>query len=241
MKLLLKILLLLGAVAYLVYAFFGVNGSQANTVCRQVNIEVTDSARAGFITRQEVRRMLERSRLYPLGRKVAEVNGQQIEDRLMQNPFISKAVCYKSGADINITVAQRLPVMRIMAANGDDYFLDSAGKVMPRLNYTADLVVATGHITPQYARKYLVRIGSYLQRDPFWNDQIEQLNVDARGNMEMVPRVGDHIIYVGKPVGMFEKFKHLRAFYQQVAGQVGWNKYSRINVEYANQVICTKK
>ena len=55
MKLLLKILLLLGAVAYLVYAFFGVNGSQANTVCRQVNIEVTDSARAGFITRQEVR------------------------------------------------------------------------------------------------------------------------------------------------------------------------------------------
>lgn len=241
MKLLLKLLLLVATVAYLVYAFFHVNAEKSNSVCQNVTIEITDSVRVGFITRQEVQRILERSKLYPLGKKVAEVNGQQIEDRLMKNPFISKVVCYKSGTQIYITVQQRLPVMRVMASNGDDYFLDSAGKVLPRLNYAADLVVATGNITPDYAKKYLVRIGSHLQRDPFWNDQIEQINVDSRGNVEMVPRVGNQIIYVGKPVNMFQKFKHLRAFYNKVAGEVGWNKYSRINVEYANQIICTKK
>lgn len=91
-------------------------------MCQNVTIEITDSVRAGFITRQEVQRILERSKLYPLGKKVAEVNGQQIEDRLMKNPFISKVVCYKSGTQIYITVQQRLPVMRVMASNGDDYF-----------------------------------------------------------------------------------------------------------------------
>lgn len=96
MKLLLKLLLLVATVAYLVYAFFHVNAEKSNSVCQNVTIEITDSVRAGFITRQEVQRILERSKLYPLGKKVAEVNGQQIEDRLMKNPFISKVVCYKS-------------------------------------------------------------------------------------------------------------------------------------------------
>lgn len=84
MKLLLKLLLLVATVAYLVYAFFHVNAEKSNSVCQNVTIEITDSVRAGFITRQEVQRILERSKLYPLGKKVAEVNGQQIEDRLMK-------------------------------------------------------------------------------------------------------------------------------------------------------------
>ena len=38
-----------------------------------------------------------------------------------------------------------------------------------------------------------------------------------------------------------EKFEKLKTFYEKGLNQVGWNKYSRISLEFNNQIICTKK
>lgn len=240
MKVALKIILLLGIVVYLVFAITKFNRPD-NGRCESVSIVVADSAQAGFITSGEVATMLRTSGLYPVGKSMSDVKGADIEKRLMQNPFISKAVCYKNNNVVNVSVSQRLPVIRVMDDRGNSYYVDSCGRVMPRMNYSANLVVVTGHVTPQYARKYLVNIGRYLQQDAFWNDQIEQFNVDAQGNLEMIPRVGDQVIYLGEPVNFPEKMKRLKAFYDKVMGTVGWNKYARINLEFDNQIICTKK
>ncbi|MFA6820046.1 MAG: cell division protein FtsQ, partial [Bacteroidaceae bacterium] len=32
----------------------------------------------------------------------------------------------------------------------------------------------------------------------------------------------------------------LKVFYQKVLCKVGWNKYNRIDVEFGNQIVCTK-
>ena len=242
MKTVLKLLLLLGLIVYLVFAFTRFNKPDETTVCKAVNVTIKDSSRAGFITADEVRRLLKNSKLYPVGRTVGDVNGEAIERILEKNPFIAEAICYKSpDGDVNISVEQRLPVMRIIADNGDNYFIDGKGGIMPRLDYAADVVVATGHISKQYAQRHLVRLGRHLQSDPFWNDQTQQINIDRRGNMEIIPRVGDHVLYLGKPVDLQKKLNHLRAFYEQAMNTVGWNKYSRISAEFSNQIICTRK
>ena len=33
----------------------------------------------------------------------------------------------------------------------------------------------------------------------------------------------------------------MRLFYEKALNRVGWNKYSRINVEFDNQIICTRR
>ena len=75
-----------------------------------------------------------------------------------------------------------------------------------------------------------------MQKNSFWNAQIEQIHVLPGKNIELVPRVGDHLIYLGKIAGFEKKLKRVKAFYERGLNQVGWNKYSRISVEFDNQI-----
>ena len=179
--------------------------------------------------------------MYPIGRKMSGVNCAEIERVLAKNPFIDNTTSYKTAGDrVYVTVTQRLPVMRIISDNGDNYYMDTRGKIMPHMHYSADLVVATGHISRQYAHSKLLPIGRLMKYDKFWDSQIEQISVDTAGNVELYPRIGNHVVYIGQPGGIAQKLKRLKAFYSQVLPQVGWNKYSRIDLEYDNQIICKK-
>jgi cell division protein FtsQ len=57
----------------------------------------------------------------------------------------------------------------------------------------------------------------------------------------MVPRVGDHIVYLGAPTDISQKLDRLRKFYKYGLSQAGWNRYERISVEFGNQIICKKR
>ena len=52
---------------------------------------------------------------------------------------------------------------------------------------------------------------------------------------------GDHLVYLGKLENFEDKLARLKEFYKKGLNRVGWNKYSRINLEFNNQIICTKR
>ena len=62
-----------------------------------------------------------------------------------------------------------------------------------------------------------------------------------KGDVELVPRVGNHVVYLGRLDGYEHKLARLKEFYEKGLSRVGWDKYSRISVEFDNQVICTKR
>ena len=96
-------------------------------------------------------------------------------------------------------------------------------------------------LTGKFAQNKLYELGKFIQNDPFWKAQVEQINVTTKQEFEIVPRVGDHILFLGKGGDYQEKFRKLRIFYNEALNQVGWNKYERISIEFNNQIICTKK
>jgi cell division protein FtsQ len=102
-------------------------------------------------------------------------------------------------------------------------------------------MIATGHISMAYAQKKLARLGSFILKSPLWHHQIEQLNVLEDGTVEIVPRIGDHIVYLGSPVNIQSKLNRLEKFYRYGLSEAGWNKYSYINLEFDNQIICKKR
>ena len=73
--------------------------------------------------------------------------------------------------------------------------------------------------------------------------------------VEIVPRVGQHVVMLGylpqvannkeryERIASFveTKLNRLEKFYKYGLSQVGWNKYSYINLEFDNQIICKKK
>lgn len=213
----------------------------AGLVCSQVKIDITDSEVAGFLNADEIKKMLQQKKLYPLGKPIADINCRRIEETLMASPFVDRTQCYKTlNGHINIRLTQRMPIVRIMADNGGNYYLDNHGGVMSNMKYTADIIIATGKISQKYAQGPLSRVANFIIHDKLWNSQIVQINVLDDGTMELVPRVGEHIIYIGSANDIEQKFDRLEKFYRYGLSKAGWNKYKYISVEFSNQIICKR-
>lgn len=240
-----KLLILLISVvltAYFFLAFSILDKKPIGMICQGVDINIMDSTNSAFINSKDVMELLKQKKLYPKGEKMENIYCKDMESILQQNPLIERSECYKTPKNrITVNIYQRIPILRVMTHNGEDYFIDNKGKFMPNGHLPSQLVIATGYINKNYARRYLTPFAKYLQEDDFWSNQIEQINVTATGELEIVPRVGDHIVFLGKPFLIKEKLARLKTFYEKGLNVVGWNKYSRISLEFNNQVICTKK
>lgn len=213
----------------------------SNLVCSQVKIDISDSGTEGFLNTEEIKKILQKNNMYPLGKLIGEVNCREMEEFLMTSPFVDQAQCYKTqNGHINIMLTQRMPIIRIMAEDGSNYYLDNHGGIMGNIKYTADMIIATGKISQKYAQDSLSQVANFITHSKLWNSQIEQINVLHDGTMELVPRVGEHTIYIGKPTDIEQKLDRLEKFYRYGLSKAGWNKYKYINVEFSNQIICRR-
>ncbi|MBO7109125.1 MAG: cell division protein FtsQ [Prevotella sp.] len=214
---------------------------ERDMTCRDVQVTIEGNATGGFLTPADICRMLTEQELYPVGKHLTDVNLRAIEERLEAQELIERVEAYKTqSGNVKISISERVPVMRVMA-NGQDYYVDRDGKALMNTGYVCNLIIATGSISQAYASRVLAPIGRIIMADDFWRNQIEQINVLPDSTVEMVPRVGGHIIYIGQPIGVTKKLERLRKFYRYGLSQAGWNKYSRISVEFNNQIVCKKK
>ena len=241
-KTLLAITLLL-IVAYLAAAVTAFNRKPADATCADVELVIKDTVYAGFITREEVLSILRKEKLDPIGKNMDEIRTRQLEEALSAHPLIDRAECYKTPSrKVCVEVSQRIPILRVMNDRGENYYLDNKGTIMPPgAKCVAHVPLATGHVEKSFAVRELYKFGVFLQQNPFWDAQIEQIYIHADQNVELVPRVGDHLVYLGQLQNYDRKLERLKEFYRKALNQVGWNKYSRINVEFDNQIICTQR
>lgn len=224
-------------------------------LCEEVVINISDESTNGFLTSNEIKRILVDKKLYPKNQPLKFINPRSIEELLKVTPFVNTAQCYKTeGGKVFIEITQRTPIIRIKSINGEDYYIDDKGGIMPNSKYTSDLIIATGYITKPFARTYITLLIDHIMKSDFWRNQIEQINVLQDQSIEIVPRVGDHIVLIGKlpnhrnidrrskEVEEFitRKLERLEKFYKYGLSQVGWNRYKYINIEFDNQIICKR-
>ena len=230
--------------AYLLLAVTAFNKPDAKaTTCTEVKIDVEQNVVEGFMTAGEIKRILSLDKCYPLSKPMADINARTIEECLKKSPFVENAECYKThNGHVCIYVKQRIPVARVMADNGENYYVDQKGETMPvPTGSTAYVPIITGNVSKDFAKKELYAFGLFLRDNSLWNAQIEQINVTAQKELELIPRVGENVIFLGKPENYEEKLDRLKTFYEKGLNKVGWNKYSRISLEFNNQIICTKR
>lgn len=232
------------------------NPDQSKEMCTKVNIQISDSNNAGFLTANEIKHILEKDHLYPLNKQLASIDPRKIEEALKKGPFVKTAQCFKAkNGHVNITITQRMPIIRIKSEHGADYYLDDNGGILPNSKYTSDLIIASGNIDNNFAKLYIAPLAKAISSSKFWLNQIEQINVLPDKGIELVPRVGDHIIFMGylpqirhkwqrnHAITAFtnKKLSRLEKFYRYGLSQAGWNKYSYIDIEFDNQIICKKR
>lgn len=227
---------------YLVLAMTAFNKPDDSQVCRNIRITIEKGVVEGFLSSNDIKSMLNEDGISPIGQSMEKINLRVMEELLEGKELIESAECYKGqNGLVCIDVHQRIPVARVMSDHGDDYYVDSHGKPMPRTDYSCNLIIATGTISKSYAEKWLAPLSNIVLKDPFWKNQVVQYHVLSDGSVEIMPRVGGHVIYLGQPTNVEKKLSRLQKFYRYGLMQAGWNKYSRVSVEFDNQIVCKRK
>jgi cell division protein FtsQ len=233
--------LLLGYIVVMAIIF---KEPKIDETCKDLIIKVENDNEKRFVTETDVTTALKQAKLNPVGKLMSVVNTDKIEKELLRNAMIEKADAFKTPTGIiKLIIREKTPILRIMTDAGDgDYYIDSKGGVMPVSRRYAVLVpIASGYIEKESITTDLYKFALFLQENNFWNNQIEQIYVHPDRDVELIPRVGEHRILLGTFDDFREKLDNLQLFYEQAIPKVGWGKYSRINLKFKNQVVCTKK
>ncbi len=206
-----------------------------------------------MIKEQDVRLAIERSFGYQFeGLPLSSIDVERLERVLEEEPFILDADAYISANNqVKIRIVQRKPILRIMDNNGLNYYLDGSGVKMPLSpHFTAKVIVATGNLPP-HEPKFLERkrnnlkdaylLANMILEDEFLNAMVEQIHFSNRGNITLIPLVGNHKIVFGPFEKAGQKMKRLKVFYKEALPYEGWNKYREVNLQYDGQVVCKKR
>ncbi|TCD29006.1 cell division protein FtsQ [Pedobacter psychrodurus] len=228
-----------------------INVKKQTVKCTDVKILIPGAD--NFIEREEIDAILKEDQGVLLGRNLENINIHKIEKKLQSNPYIGFAKVYVDmDGVLHIEVKQRQPILRILNENGQDFYIDNDGLKMPiSSNFTANVLVATGHITEVFGSRVdtlhtqlardLYKTAQYIKKDTLWDSQIEQIVVDQKNDIELIPRVGNQRIILGNADSLEKKMNNLLLFYKKAMPQVGWDTYKTINIKYTNQIVCEKR
>jgi cell division protein FtsQ len=129
--------------------------------------------------------------------------------------------------------------------------------------YTSPVLVVNGFIKENYGTLYTVNFDSYsldsalrspllmddiwqitkrIAADTFLSAQLIQVYITPERILQLIPRVGNHVIVLGDISDIDEKINKLRIFYSDGISRSGnWNDYKTIDLQFKNQIVCTKK
>ncbi len=216
------------------------------------NVKILIPGADNFIEREEIDDILKKNQGILIGKSMEQINLDDIERNIKANPYIASAKVFGDmNGVIHIEIEQREPVLRIINAGGQDFYVDREGLKMPvSSNFTANVIVANGNITEFFNGKLdtlrnplandLYETALFIRADTLWDAQIEQLYVAENKDIELIPRVGNQRIILGDADSLDVKMRNLREFYKQAMPTVGWDAYKTINIKYTNQVVCER-
>ncbi len=235
-------------------------GRNRHTVCRELQVSVHAYNENYFIRPEQIR-----SLIYA---RIDSLEGRVIEPALLEDlytlvrsvPFVEKANVYRTiSGEVHVEISQRNPLVRVINTQNQSYYIDGNGVIFPLAEeHTARVMIATGALAQELVpgknvlqlhdtitsdlqkMADLFRLASIIDKDVFWKAFIDHIYVTPSGKFELTPKNGAHIIELGYLNDIDVKLRNLRIFYLNSLTQVGWNYYRRINMEFKNQIVCSK-
>lgn len=193
---------------------------------------------------------------------VNEINIEEIENLIGQNPYVGQCDVYRTiEGEVNIEIKQRRPIARLATLSGNHYYFDENGTLIPTRNsYPAKVPLISGFIEDGFINgdafdiydkkndsifgiqnlRQLFYLAYYIDRDEFFKAQVTQIYSNNDWTVDLVPLVGNQIVKLGRPIKIKDKLDRLMLFYKDGMRTSGWDKYKEINVEYKDQIVCTK-
>ena len=249
------LLILLPAALFFMLGFAA--NSNLQKPCKKLTIHVGSHNGNHFLYPADVREIII-DRLDTLEGRIMSPDLLHETDQIVQGiPHVDRANTYRTiNNELKIDITLRDPLLRVINSRNQSYYIDRNGYMFPLSeNYTARVLIATGRIRTEYSPgkniaepdeeteeslQKLYGLAKYIDQDHFWKAFIDHIYVRANGKFELTPKNGVHIIEFGDSSNMDKKFSNLKKFYLNTLPQIGWHHYNKVNVEFNDQIICSK-
>ncbi len=226
--------------AYVLFSLVFFPASHQPTFCTDISITIEDAKERAYVTPNELRTFLDAECGSPIGDTVNNALLASIEEHMKQHPLVrtAEAWCTPQGV-IHLAVTQRQPMLHVMGT--DNYYVDADRQKMPvRSSIAAYVPVVTGRVTPRLATGELFDFVEWMEDDPYWRAQIEQIHVVSPQRIELIPRVGSGVIVLGTLDNYPAKLRKLKKLYQDGFSNFGWDDYAEVDLRFRGQVVCRK-
>ena len=252
-KKILSIALWVITAAALVVLFIFAREDYLNTPVQAVNlIPETDT---GFVRQQELLDELEGR----YGRaKIGTVDMIKIQRQLNANPWIENNTAYIDlNGNLNVTFKEYEPQFRVFGKDGHSVYLTREGIVLPSSrNYTPYVLIASGNFdlgndsvthrlcdTTACDRNIINALHWFktIERNPFISNCVGQLYCNSHNEFELTVKGLDARVIVGDTCLAADKLKRLEIFMKQRINSPEAKTMKIINLNYKNQIVCTKR
>ena len=238
-----------GSLAGIVFLLVAANEHQQQIPFKNLNIDIDFSKELFFVSEEDIQ--TDFNNLFPdsANRKIGNIDLNAFEKLIESNPFVADAEVYADmKGDVFIEIVQKEPLLRVINNNGVSYYIDINGKKMPvSNNFTARVIVATGYIEntnntvkDSVLQKQLFDVINFIREDTFLLALCEQIDVDNKGEMEIIPKLSAHRFLIGDATELEGKFRRMKIFYNEVMKSDTVRNFTLVNLKFKNQIICAK-
>jgi cell division protein FtsQ len=227
-----------------------VEKKQGDRLCQEISITVHDNGINYFLDKEEVYQLLtDHDQQILIGSLYENIDLKSIERRILSNKYVKEAQAYANlRGQVFVDVSLNIPIARFMLNGKKDFYICESGTIMPTSDkYTSRVLLLSGEylnympegdIRNDSSYHQVFELVKYISQDEFWKAQIAQLDIDRNGYVTLFPQVTKQYIEFGKPVDIEKKFLKLKIFYKKILPYKGWNHYTKVNIEYKDQIVC---
>lgn len=235
-----------------VFLLVSASVTKSRSLCDGVNISINGSGDNFFIDKKDIEGLINKHvNGNPKGKAIGSFDLKKLESSISHDSWIKKADVYFDNHNIlQVKVEERDPVARVFSTNGNSFYLDSSLEVLPTTTkFSARVPVFTGFAgidkklsnRDSSVLRSIKKMSNSIAADEFLMAMIDQVDLNSAGDFVLIPKLGDQSIIFGDTSRIDEKFKKLKLFYKNIITKAGWDRYSQINLMYANQVVAKIK
>jgi len=215
--------------------FYSTNSINAKRNINDIIIDF-ESTNKLFITKDSILNLLPTNFS---DKKSIDINA--IESLVNSNGFIKNSEAYISiDGDLIIAVQQRNPIGRIISDN-TSFYIDDESKIMTTSKIYSSNVPVIFNYSESISYDRIYEICDLVYNDDFLRKNISRVNFINKNYITLNFRGYQFDIELGENKNIDRKIKNFKAFYHRSINNETLNNYSKINLQFENQVVCSNK
>ncbi len=209
-----------------------------NRKIKEVTVRFTENENL-YVTEEVVNKLLIQNKASVSGIDKETLDLNRVETLLNKHEMIENAEVYFTlDGKLEAEVSQRKPIARVIG--NSSFYLDRNGEIMPLSRfYSARVPLLFGFDGSNVQKAY--PIVKHIREDEFLTKQVIGINRVNSDSYELELRERDFKVYFGDTSNVALKFNNFKAFYKKAQKDKKLDTYKRVNLQFGDQVVCTKK